>query len=144
MTVFPYLPSQISALVWSNSLKVKTKALWTKIVCDFVIKAYINICKRVWAAQNFAFLLELSDRSSHLSSKIKHFFPHLPEWIFVVFLTENPSSTMPKNDVSISFATTHGVWTTDLQHCKRDLHSVWIKGIKNKVRRGKQQLRAWR
>lgn len=140
MTVFPYLPSQRSALVWSDSPKVKTKTLGTKMMCDYVIKACINSCKVVWAAQTSAFLLEFLNQSSYLySRKDFFFFPHhFPKWNFFVFLIGDASSTMPKNDISVSFATTRGVWTTDLQHCNRGLYHVLIKGIQTKVRqRGK-------
>lgn len=139
MTVFPYLPSQRSALVWSDSPKVKTKTLGTKMMCDYVIKVCINLCKVVWAAQTSAFLLEFLNQSSYLSCrKDFFFFHHFPKWNFFVFLIENASSTMPKNDISVSFATTRGIWTTDLQHCNRGLYHVLIKGVQTKVRqRGK-------
>lgn len=132
----------MSALVWSDSLKVKTKTLGTKMMCDYVIKACINLRKVVWAAQTSAFLLKFLNQSSYLSSRKDSFFHHFPKWIFFVFLIENASSTMPKNDISVSFATTCGVWTTDLQHSNRGLYRVLIKGIQTKVRQ-KRKGEAW-
>lgn len=132
----------MSALLWSDSLKVKTKTLGTKMVCDYVIKAWINLCKVVWAAQTSAFLLEFLNQSSYLSIRKDFFFQHFPKWNFFVFLIENASSTVPKNDISVSFATTHGVWTTDLQHCDRGLYHVLIKRIQTKVRQ-RRKAAAW-
>lgn len=132
----------MSALLWSDSLKVKTKTLGTKMVCDYVIKAWINLCKVVWAAQTSAFLLEFLNQSSYLSIRKDFFFQHFPKWNFFVFLIENAGSTVPKNDISVSFATTHGVWTTDLQHCDRGLYHVLIKRIQTKVRQ-RRKAAAW-
>lgn len=113
------------------------------MMCHYVIKACINKCKIVWTAQTLLFPLELLNWSSHLSSTRKHlFFSHLPKWNFFVFLIENPVSAMPKYDISVSFATTRGDWTTDLQHSNRDLRHVQIKGIKTKVRQKGKAVRS--
>lgn len=52
------------------------------MVCDYVIKACINLCKVVWAAQTSAFLLEFLNRSSYLSSREDFFFS------FIIFQSE--------------------------------------------------------
>lgn len=114
------------------------------MMCDYVIKACINICEVVRAAQTFAFLLELLNRSSHLSSKTKHFFflifqsevslfsywktlvPLCPKTIFLFPLQPpvgfEPQTYSPVTEVSIACA---------------------LKGLKPKLdRRGKQQLGA--